>query len=87
MKKIVNGKLYDTSTATEVDSWWEKGGTYQQYGEWLYRKQSGEYFLYIDSYFADRCSIIPINVEKAKEWVAKYSDADIYAEEWGLPKE
>ena len=48
MKKIINGKKYDTETAKQL-------GTYANYGSWrdfshyeetLYRKKTGEYFLH-----------------------------------------
>ena len=48
MKKVINGKVYDTNTATRVAEYWN-GKPYNDLGyvvEDLYRKRSGEYFLY-----------------------------------------
>lgn len=48
MKKIVNGKLYNTETAKCVASW-NNGLPVTDFGycrEYLFRKRTGEYFLY-----------------------------------------
>ena len=45
MKKIINGKTYNTETAKEISEWSE--GVYRDFtyiGETLYRKRTGEYF-------------------------------------------
>ena len=47
MKKIINGRLYDTGTAKEIGCY-ENGygaGDFRYYYESLYRKRTGEYFL------------------------------------------
>lgn len=47
MKKIINGKKYDTATATCLASYsnglsrWD----FHHISEWLYRKRTGEFFL------------------------------------------
>ena len=48
MKKIINGKLYDTDTAKEVFaiSCGNGPSDFHYYAEQLYRKRTGEYFLY-----------------------------------------
>lgn len=47
MKKIINGKRYDTETATEIDSW-EYGypSDHRHVYEALYKTDNGAYFLY-----------------------------------------
>ena len=47
MKKIINGKLYDTSTAHLVGEWDNQlYGNPDYAAESLYRKRTGEFFLH-----------------------------------------
>ena len=57
MNKLINGKRYNTETATKC------GGAD---GKVLYRKRTGEYFL------ADNVSIRPVSYEEAKHWAQQY---------------
>lgn len=45
-KKIINGKLYNTETATLVGRWWNKYSIhdFKYCEESLYRKKTGEFF-------------------------------------------
>ena len=47
MKKIINGKMYNTETAKEIGSW--NNGRYRSdfyyVGETLYKKKTGELFV------------------------------------------
>lgn len=49
MKKIIDGKKYDTETAKQVGETWSPAGfgpsDFEWYEETLYRKRTGEYFL------------------------------------------
>lgn len=48
MKKIVDGKIYDTETATEIGSAESSGVTPSDFGYWretLYKTRAGVYFL------------------------------------------
>ena len=48
MKKIINNKMYNTETATEVASY-DNGcylSDFRHFREELYRKRTGEFFLY-----------------------------------------
>jgi hypothetical protein len=48
MKKIINGKRYDTETAEKVHTW-DNGhypGDFHMYEERLYRTKKGMFFLY-----------------------------------------
>lgn len=101
MKKIVNGKLYDTDTAKEVGCYSNGYGTgdFQYCYESLYRKRTGEYFLYgrggARSKYSERCGngwsegwmIIPYTEEEAKEWAVENMDADDYMELFGTVEE
>ena len=48
MKKIINGKKYDTATAHECGTW-SNAGSWRDFShieETLYRKRTGEFFLF-----------------------------------------
>lgn len=97
MKKIINGKKYDTKTAKLIGRI-----QYGQYGsldfvwEGLFRKKTGEYFLQGEGGAMSRYSvqtgqnnwsggeeIIPLSLEKAKEWAEKNLDGEDYEAEFG----
>lgn len=92
MKKIINGKKYDTATATEV-AFACNGLSSRDFGHWsetLYRKKTGELFLYGEggpaSKYAERCpdgwyggeEIFPLGEEAAKKWAEKHLGGDEY---------
>ena len=102
MKKIINGKLYDTDTAKEVGSWANAGGwrDFHHLEETLYRKRTGEYFLLGDggpatkyarrteqNMWSGGSQIIPLSPETAREWAEEHLSADDYAELFGMPDE
>lgn len=97
MKKIINGKLYDTSTA-EFIKLYENGypeNDFKYYSEALYRKDTGEYFLHGEggplSKYNKPCGrdmssgekIIPYTEEEAKAWAEENMSADAYMELFG----
>lgn len=93
MKKIINGRVYDTEKAKEL-------GTYANAGSWrdfshleetLYRKKTGEFFLFGEGGPMTRYAeaegqnswsggrrIMPMSYDEAREWAEKYLDADDY---------
>lgn len=90
--KVINGKMYDTRTAkamfrTEYDG----GNGDPWYRETLYRKRTGEYFLYGESTdcFSRYCGgeIIPFTLDKAKQWAEENCDGDKYVEIFGEVEE
>lgn len=98
MKKIINNKLYNTDTAEEVGSW--GNGRYDRdfsrCSETLYRKRTGEFFLYGEggpmSKYAESCGnnswsgsekIIPLTYEAARSWAEEHLDADDYESLFG----
>ena len=96
MKKIINGKLYDTSTAKLIDS---DCGNFRSYSSWLeelYRKRTGEYFLYGKGGPASKYSrqvdantrigssdIIPLTYAEALAWAEEHMVAEAYIEHFG----
>ena len=97
MKKIINGRLYDTSTAKRIGSYDNGycGSDFEHYSETLYRKKTGEYFLYgvggAMSKYSQPCGrdmsggdeIVPYTEGKAKAWAEAYMNADAYMELFG----
>lgn len=98
MKRIINGKLYDTETAREVGAW-DNGLGSSDFGlveETLYRKRTGEYFLHGWGGAASRyakqvgtstwgagAEITPMTYDEAREWAEGHLGADEYQEEFG----
>ena len=102
MKKIINGKLYDTDTAKNVGEWANAGNwrDFNHIEETLYRKRTGEFFLYgeggpMTKYAVSQGQnswsggekIIPLSAAKAREWAEERLTADEYAEIFGMPDE
>lgn len=99
MKKIINGKVYDTDKARELGI--DGGGdSFHSWSETLYQKRTGEFFLhgeggpmtkYAVSIGQNQWSggekIIPLDVEAARQWAEEHLDADDYEEIFGLPDE
>lgn len=102
MKKIINGKLYDTSTAKLIGADGSNGShsDFDYFEETLYKKRTGEYFLY--GYGGPRSryseclgdnswgwgeAIIPLSFAKAREWAEEHLSVDDYAGAFGMPDE
>lgn len=102
MKKIINGKLYDTDTAKELGAW-HNTSDYRDFHyvhETLYRKRTGEFFLHGEggpmTQYAESAGqnswtsgekIIPLTIASAREWAEEHLTADEYAEIFGMPDE
>lgn len=96
MKKIINGKMYNTETATYIgyhDNNLLVNDFYYCCQE-LYHKRTGEFFLYgqggLSTEYAayrGRETIIPLTEEEAKRWTEDYLDADQYIALFGEPEE
>jgi hypothetical protein len=92
MKKIINGKRYDTETAQLIGSAsYSNRSDFSYWAEELYLKRTGEFFLYgeggpMSKYrrtisqneWSGGEKIIPLSIEEAKEWSEKYLDANEY---------
>ena len=96
MKKIINGKLYDTETATEVAEWSDGAvSDFRYIEETLYRKRTGEYFLYgyggpmsryserVGDAFGYGSEIVPLGYGEASAWGEEHMDADEWQAEFG----
>lgn len=97
MKKIINGKVYDTETAERV-AWWDndyRPGDFAYVEEELYRKKTGEFFLYGSggphTQYAEWHGnsggsgerIIPLTYEEATKWAEEKLDGDDYEKIFG----
>lgn len=99
MKKIINGKKYDTDTAREM-VYWNNGAGVRDFNlveKTLYRKKTGEFFLYIyggpDTEYAKEDPtgqswtggerIEPLSFEAGMKFAQENMDVDEYEKEFG----
>lgn len=101
MKKIINGKIYDTNSAERVGDWDNgRNGDFSYCSEELYRKRTGEFFLYgeggAQSKYSKSCGnnswsgsemIIPLSYEAAKKWAEEHLNGDAYESIFGEVEE
>ena len=102
MKKIINGKVYDTEKAKKVASWYSSyaRNDFHYYEEELHKKKTGEFFLYGEgnaaSPYSRSCGqnewcggekIVPMTFAEAQEWAEKHLDGDEYCAIFGEPDE
>lgn len=97
MKKIIDGKMYNTETATNKGEW--NNGIYsndfRNCSETLYQKKTGEFFLhgsggamskYAETFGNNTCGmsvIIPLSEVEAQNWVELHLDVDEYVAIFG----
>lgn len=103
MKKIIDGRMYNTETAKQVGSRWDSTDyvtDFDYFSETLYRKKTGEYFIYgsgnaaspYATYegnhtYSGGSAIRPMSYEVAREWAEKHLDVDEYEAEFGVVDE
>ena len=101
MKKIINGRLYNTDTATLIGSaGYSYPGDFSYWEENLYRKKTGEFFLCGEggpmSQYAHRIgqnlwsggeAIRPLTLREAREWAERYLDVEKYEQIFGVIEE
>lgn len=101
MKRIINGKMYNTETAELIDS--HESGYPEDHDyeyEALYQKKTGEFFLYGKGEVASRyrvyyggnewggsSRITPYTESEAKKWLAENGTVDTYCKVFGEPEE
>lgn len=102
MKKIINGKMYNTETANMV-GYNDNNLPRNDFGycvEMLYKKKTGEFFIYgiggaLSKYsksiglnqWSGSETIIPLSENEAKKWAENNLDADEYIEIFGKVEE
>lgn len=97
MKKVINGKAYDTGTAREVGCF-DSGAGDRLFGwsETLYAKRTGEYFLFGEGGPGSKYSvrtgvnnttgsakIFPLSYDDARKWAEDNLGGDEYIAEFG----
>ena len=102
MKKIINGKKYDTDTAKMVAYACSTLGAtdFAYWEETLFRKQTGEYFIYgyggpmtkWAETISQNCwgwgkGIAPLTVKQAMKWAENHVTADEYERIFGEVEE
>ena len=101
MRKILKNKVYDTDTANYIGQYsYKPEDRLYGYDEELYRKRTGEYFMYCDGGPGSRYSreygnnsregialIEPLTYDEAKEWAKEYLPAETYENEFGIVDE
>jgi len=102
MKKVINGKVYDTETAKRVGEY--EPNPYRSDFNWfcetLYQKKTGEFFLHGDgnanSKYSRSCGqnewcgdekIIPMAYDQAQKWAEEHLTGDEYIAIFGEPEE
>ena len=101
MKKIINGRRYDTDSAKFMaEDCYSNRTDFGYWHETLYRKSTGEFFLhgeggaatkYAESVGQNQWSggerIIPLTLAAAKKWAEEHLDAVEYEEIFGIVEE
>lgn len=101
MKSIIEGKMYNTETATYVATYNNGCGSrdLEAICEVLYLKKTGEWFLdryggpltiYAEKEGSDICGtrkIVPLSDDWVKGWLAKHDFVDEYIKYFGEPEE
>lgn len=93
MKRIINGRLYDTETAKELDYHENMANRsdYRYLCETLYRKRNKEFFMHLeggplseaaeiddDGMMSSGEKIMPLSTEQARRWCEENLDVDTY---------
>ena len=103
MKKIINGRMYNTETAKFIGnySYLLDSNDFRRFSESLYRKKTGAFFFYgwggpMTKYaergedpntWGDGEAITPCTEKEAKEWAEEHLSADKYIETFGAVEE
>ncbi len=101
MKKVINGKLYDTETAKMLGSYSQGNErNFEHIKETLYRKKGGDYFIYgeggactdyavevDDSYWQAGEDIRTLSEESARRWAEENMTVEEYIKAFGAVQE
>ena len=102
MKKVLDGKVYDTETAKLIGKKIERSNGKLigwEVNEWLYLTKSGNYFIHgCGGELSDYCvykngvvrsgeKIKPVTLEQAKHWGEENLDGSAFISEFGEPEE
>ena len=89
MKQVIDGKLYNTETATEIasDRYWD-GHNFERHGRntYLYKSKKGNYFVHHTTCWqGERDTIEAVTLDEAKRYYETLSEHAVeYAEAFGV---
>ncbi len=101
MRKVINGRTYNTETSKKVGSWDNGiyGNDFRSCDEDLYKNTKGAYFLVgsggpLSKYAVSHgnntsgsTTLTPMTAAEAQEWAEAHLDADEYEAEFGVQEE
>jgi len=101
MRKVINGRTYNTETSKRVGSWDNGiyGSDFRSCEEDLYKNTKGAYFLVGEGGPMSKYSVnhgnetsggrelIPMTITEAQEWAEGHLDAEDYEAEFGVQEE
>lgn len=84
MKKVINGKVYNTETAEELHHWrsHHNAGDFGAYDETLYRTKKGNYFLLCNNSRGGDRVIEPITRTVAIKWLEEHDGEEVIEDEF-----
>lgn len=101
MKRIINGKVYDTEKAQLIaeahhDNIKDANG--KSLKQWFYRKKTGEFFVQVDgaaielqnifqNSYKPNAGIYPLTYEQAQRWAERELTAEQWEEIFGDPED
>lgn len=88
MKKVINGKMYNTETAKEIfDENVNFNWNATRYSV-LYKKKNGEFFMVNYTRWQNERNVLyPVTEAEAKKFIADEADGDLYEEVFGTVEE
>lgn len=79
-KRIIDGKTYNTETATMIGGYWNEENPPVTYGNFLYQTRFGAFFHYEESEGVapedDYQKVTPLSPDEARAWLEKYQSYD-----------
>lgn len=87
MKKVIKGRVYDSSTAKKMAMRFTGLELDRTGWEELYQKKSGEFFLLEHRYSTNIERITPMAYDDARSWAEQYLSGEEYDEIFGEIKE
>lgn len=87
MKKIINGKTYNTETSEYICGYynWKPWNDFDAFDTSLYRTKKSNFFKVERTYF--KTEFEPISEKEAKKYIEKYGNAEDYIKCFGEPEE
>lgn len=78
VKRIIDGKTYNTETATQLAGWSSDHGPYET-GNYLYQNRYGAFFQYMFVFGAgedDHDTLKPLSPDEARQWLEQNASWD-----------